>query len=61
MYGGHGFIREWGMEQNVRDTRIACLYEGTTEIQSLDLLGRKALGSQGKMLANFSKSHLSIL
>lgn len=55
VYGGHGFIREWSMEQNVRDTRIACLYEGTTEIQSLDLLGRKVLGSQGKMLANFSK------
>ncbi|MDN5666684.1 MAG: acyl-CoA dehydrogenase C-terminal domain-containing protein, partial [Psychrobacter sp.] len=47
------FISEWGMEQNVRDTRIACLYEGTTEIQALDLLGRKVLGSQGKMLANF--------
>ncbi|WP_434353515.1 acyl-CoA dehydrogenase C-terminal domain-containing protein [Psychrobacter sp. HD31] len=55
IYGGHGFVREWGMEQNVRDTRIACLYEGTTEIQSLDLLGRKVLGTQGKMLANFSK------
>ncbi len=55
VYGGHGFIREWGMEQNVRDTRIACLYEGTTEIQSLDLLGRKVLGSQGRLLANFSK------
>lgn len=55
VYGGHGFIREWGMEQNVRDTRIACLYEGTTEIQSLDLLGRKVLGSQGKLLANFTK------
>jgi alkylation response protein AidB-like acyl-CoA dehydrogenase len=55
VYGGHGFIREWSMEQNVRDTRIACLYEGTTEIQSLDLLGRKVLSSQGKMLANFSK------
>ncbi len=55
VYGGHGFIREWGMEQNVRDTRIACLYEGTTEIQALDLLGRKVLGSQGKLLANFSK------
>lgn len=55
VFGGHGFIREWGMEQNVRDTRIACIYEGTTEIQSLDLLGRKVLGSQGKMLANFTK------
>ena len=55
VYGGHGYISEWGMEQNVRDTRIACLYEGTTEIQSLDLLGRKVLGSQGKLLANFTK------
>ena len=55
VYGGHGFISEWGMEQNVRDTRIACLYEGTTEIQALDLLGRKVLGSQGKLLANFIK------
>ncbi|WP_201536501.1 acyl-CoA dehydrogenase C-terminal domain-containing protein [Psychrobacter ciconiae] len=53
VYGGHGYISEWGMEQNVRDTRIACLYEGTTEIQALDLLGRKVLGSQGKLLANF--------
>ena len=53
IYGGHGYISEWGMEQNVRDTRIACLYEGTTEIQALDLLGRKVLGSQGKLLANF--------
>lgn len=55
VYGGHGFISEWGMEQNVRDTRIACLYEGTTEIQALDLLGRKVLGSQGKLLTNFVK------
>lgn len=53
VYGGHGFVSEWGMEQNVRDTRISCLYEGTTEIQSIDLLGRKVLGSQGKLLANF--------
>lgn len=55
VYGGHGFISEWGMEQNVRDTRIACLYEGTTEIQSLDLLGRKVLQTQGKLLMNFTK------
>ncbi|MFZ6870217.1 acyl-CoA dehydrogenase family protein, partial [Klebsiella pneumoniae] len=39
VFGGHGFISEHGMEQIVRDTRIACLYEGTTEIQALDLLG----------------------
>lgn len=55
VYGGHGFIREWGMEQNVRDTTIACLYEGTTEIQSLDLLGRKVLKTQGAYLRNFTK------
>ena len=55
VYGGHGFIAEWGMEQIVRDTRIACLYEGTTEIQALDLLGRKVLQTQGAMLRNFTK------
>jgi hypothetical protein len=55
VYGGHGFISEWGMEQILRDTRIATLYEGTTGIQSLDLLGRKILGSQGQALKNFTK------
>ncbi len=54
VYGGHGFIREWGMEQIVRDARIAMLYEGTTGIQALDLLGRKVLGSGGKLLLGFS-------
>lgn len=49
--GGHGYIRDWGLEQNLRDCRIATLYEGTTGIQSLDLLGRKVLGSGGKTLA----------
>ena len=53
--GGSGFCTEYGLEQNIRDTTIACIYEGTTQIQSLDLLGRKVLGSQGKLLANFSK------
>src|SRR4030095_3260492 len=41
--GGHGYIREWGMEQFVRDARINMIYEGTNTIQSLDLLGRKVL------------------
>ncbi|VEG13373.1 acyl-CoA dehydrogenase C-terminal domain-containing protein [Moraxella cuniculi] len=54
VYGGHGYISEWGMEQNVRDTRIACLYEGTTEIQAIDLLVRKVLGSKGQLLVNFT-------
>ncbi len=49
-FGGHGYISEWGVEQNVRDARIAMLYEGTTGIQALDLLGRKVLGSRGKAL-----------
>ena len=53
VFGGHGFIREWGMEQNVRDCRISMLYEGTTGIQALDLLGRKVVGSQGGLLRQF--------
>ncbi|MGB6135654.1 MAG: acyl-CoA dehydrogenase family protein, partial [Shewanella sp.] len=40
VFGGHGFIKEWGMEQLMRDTKISCLYEGTTGIQALDLLAR---------------------
>lgn len=55
VFGGHGFIREWGMEQLVRDCRIAPIYEGTNGIQALDLLGRKVLGSQGKLLRGFTK------
>jgi len=54
VYGGHGFIREWGMEQIVRDSRIAMLYEGTTGIQAMDLIGRKVLGSGGKLLMGFT-------
>ena len=54
IHGGHGFIREWGMEQIVRDARIAMIYEGTTGIQALDLLGRKVLGSGGKLLVGFT-------
>jgi alkylation response protein AidB-like acyl-CoA dehydrogenase len=55
VFGGHGFIAEWGMEQIVRDTRISMLYEGTTGIQALDLLGRKVLMTQGELLKNFTK------
>jgi alkylation response protein AidB-like acyl-CoA dehydrogenase len=55
VFGGHGFIAEWGMEQIVRDTRISMLYEGTTGIQALDLLGRKVLMTQGGALKNFTK------
>jgi alkylation response protein AidB-like acyl-CoA dehydrogenase len=55
VYGGHGFISEWGMEQYVRDARINMIYEGTNTIQSLDLLGRKILGDNGKKLKAFGK------
>jgi alkylation response protein AidB-like acyl-CoA dehydrogenase len=55
VFGGHGFIREWGMEQFVRDARINMIYEGTNTIQSLDLLGRKVLGNQGASLKKFGK------
>ncbi|WP_370978481.1 acyl-CoA dehydrogenase C-terminal domain-containing protein [Agaribacterium sp. ZY112] len=54
-FGGHGYIAEWGMEQNVRDARISTLYEGTTGVQALDLLGRKVLMTQGELLKVFTK------
>jgi alkylation response protein AidB-like acyl-CoA dehydrogenase len=53
VYGGHGFISEWGMEQYVRDSRINMIYEGTNTIQSLDLLGRKILLDNGAKLREF--------
>ena len=53
VFGGHGYIKEWGMEQIVRDARIAMLYEGTNGIQALDLLGRKIVGSEGSLLSSF--------
>ena len=54
-FGGHGYIKEWGVEQNVRDARIAMIYEGTTGIQALDFIGRKVLGSGGELLKNFTR------
>lgn len=55
VYGGHGYIAEWGMEQLARDTRICTMYEGTTGIQALDLLARKIMGSNGKLLNVFAE------
>ena len=55
VFGGHGYIREWGMEQFVRDARINMIYEGTNTIQSLDLLGRKVLADNGAKLKKFGK------
>ena len=54
VFGGHGYIREWGQEQLVRDVRIAQIYEGTNGIQALDLLGRKVVADGGQGLAAFA-------
>ena len=55
VFGGHGYIKEWGMEQIVRDARISTLYEGTTGVQALDLLGRKVLlSSKGKVVRDYT-------
>ncbi|KJK05865.1 acyl-CoA dehydrogenase C-terminal domain-containing protein [Pseudomonas tussilaginis] len=55
VFGGHGYIREWGQEQLVRDVRIAQIYEGTNGIQALDLLGRKVVADGGTALAEFTE------
>ncbi|MCX7693296.1 MAG: acyl-CoA dehydrogenase C-terminal domain-containing protein [Tepidimonas taiwanensis] len=55
VFGGHGYIKEWGMEQFVRDARINMIYEGTNTVQSLDLLGRKVLANNGATLKKFGK------
>ncbi|MGH8852841.1 MAG: acyl-CoA dehydrogenase C-terminal domain-containing protein [Telluria sp.] len=55
VYGGHGYISEWGMEQYVRDARINMIYEGTNTVQSLDLLGRKILMDNGAKLRAFGE------
>ncbi|MBC9249017.1 acyl-CoA dehydrogenase [Pseudomonas alcaligenes] len=54
IFGGHGFVREWGQEQLIRDCRITQIYEGTNGIQSLDLMGRKIVGSGGSFYKHFS-------
>jgi alkylation response protein AidB-like acyl-CoA dehydrogenase len=48
VFGGHGYVSEWGIEQILRDARITMIYEGTNEIQAIDLLVRKTLGDQGQ-------------
>ena len=53
IYGGHGYIREYGMEQFVRDARIAQIYEGANGIQALDLVGRKLPQDMGRLLRRF--------
>ena len=53
IYGGHGYIKDHGMEQLVRDARIAPIYEGTNGIQALDLVGRKMQRNDGEIIENF--------
>ncbi|MAA66075.1 MAG: acyl-CoA dehydrogenase [Alteromonadaceae bacterium] len=55
VFGGHGFIREWGQEQLVRDVRITQIYEGTNGIQALDLMGRKVVANQGRFYELFAQ------
>ena len=55
VFGGHGYIREWGMEQFVRDARINLIYEGTNTIQALDFLGRKVLADNGAKMRKFGQ------
>ncbi len=55
VFGGHGYIAEWGIEQMVRDARINMIYEGTNTIQALDLLGRKVLSDNGARMRKFAK------
>ena len=53
IFGGHGYIREWGMEQLIRDARITQIYEGTNGIQALDLVGRKLPNGMGRLARRF--------
>ncbi|TDT43276.1 hypothetical protein DES49_1090 [Halospina denitrificans] len=54
VFGGHGYIREWGQEQLVRDTRITQIYEGTNGIQAMDLMGRKVVANNGQFFEYFA-------
>ncbi|MEO1221397.1 MAG: acyl-CoA dehydrogenase C-terminal domain-containing protein [Pseudomonadota bacterium] len=55
VYGGHGYVKEWGMEQFVRDSRIAMIYEGTNGVQAMDLCGRKLAHKGGRAVQAFFK------
>ncbi|WBY08724.1 acyl-CoA dehydrogenase C-terminal domain-containing protein [Sphingomonas sp. 7/4-4] len=55
VYGGHGYIAEWGMEQYVRDARISMIYEGTNGVQAMDLVGRKLAINGGRAVQAFFK------
>ncbi|MEO0589619.1 MAG: acyl-CoA dehydrogenase C-terminal domain-containing protein [Pseudomonadota bacterium] len=53
VYGGHGYVKEWGMEQFVRDSRIAMIYEGTNGVQAMDLCGRKLASKGGRAIGAY--------
>lgn len=55
VFGGHGYIKEWGMEQFVRDSRISMIYEGTNGIQAMDLVGRKLPAKGGRAIQSYFK------
>lgn len=55
VFGGHGYVREWGQEQLVRDTRITQIYEGTNGIQAMDLMGRKIVSNEGRFYELFAQ------
>jgi alkylation response protein AidB-like acyl-CoA dehydrogenase len=59
--GGHGYVREWGIEQHVRDARVTMIYEGTNEIQAIDLLCRKVLADGGQGLSELMQQELNAL
>ena len=61
VFGGHGYIREWGIEQIVRDARICQIYEGTNGVQAMDLIGRKLPKNMGKAMREFLKETVSYL
>ena len=61
VFGGHGYVREWGIEQIVRDSRVAMIYEGTNEIQAIDLLVRKVLSDGGAALSTLLQECLDTL
>jgi len=55
VFGGHGFLREWGQEQLVRDVRITQIYEGTNGVQAMDLMGRKVVANGGEYVELFAQ------
>ena len=60
IYGGAGYIKDYGMEQVMRDARISTLYEGTTGVQALDLIGRKILLDKGKEVRSCVRQRLAL-